>query len=92
MTSDNFDQSLASYKPQAQPRQFLSWKCSIDLPSRNSAQSRSVHWQNISVYRSTSGPFSKAKPVYLSPLSIAEKFRAYLAQKLEPGSVLTAKG
>ena len=24
--------------------------------------------------------------------SIAEKFRAYLAQNLEPGSVLTAKG
>jgi hypothetical protein len=70
----------------------MPWKCSIDLPSRNSAQSRSVYWQNISLYRSTSWPFSRAKPVYLSPLFIAEKFRAYLAQKLAPGSVLTAKG
>jgi hypothetical protein len=36
--------------------------------------------------------FFKGKTSVSVSESIAEKFRAYLAQKLEPGSVLTAKG
>jgi len=93
MGSGNFDRALAKYKPQAQSEaisvvemfdRFTQQKQrTISISPLAKYLPLQIHWCWL---------FSRAKPVYLSPLSIAEKFRAYLAQKLEPGSVLTAKG
>jgi hypothetical protein len=92
MTSGNFDQSLAKYKPQAQSEAISV----VEMFDRFTQQKqRTISIGPLAKYLSLQKhvlAFFKGKTSVSVSESIAEKFRAYLAQKLEPGSVLTAKG
>ena len=92
MTSGNFDASLAKYKPQSQSEAISV----VEMFDQFTQQKqRTISIDPLAKYLSLQQhvlTFFKGKTSVSVSESIAEKFRAYLAQKLEPGSVLTAKG
>ena len=91
MTSGNFDPLLAKYKPQAESEAISV----VEMFDRFTQQKQRTTLigglaKYLSLQKHVLAFFNGKTSVSVSE-SIAEKFRAYLAQKLEPGSVLTAK-
>jgi len=84
MTSGNFDASLAKYKPQAQSEAISV----VEMFDRFTQQKqRTISIGPLAKYLSLQKhvlAFFKGKTSVSVSESIAEKFRAYLAQKLEP--------
>jgi len=91
MTSGNFDPLLAKYKPQAES-EAISVVEMFDRFTQQKQRTTSIGGlaKYLSLQKHVLAFFNGKTSVSVSE-SIAEKFRAYLAQKLEPGSVLTAK-
>ena len=92
MGSGNFDPLLAKYKPQAQFEAIFV----VEMFDRFTQQEqRTISIGGLAKYLSFQKhvlAFFNGKTSVSVSESIAEKFRAYLAQKFEPGSLLTAKG
>jgi integrase len=84
MTSGNFDRSLAKYKPQAQSEAISV----VEMFDRFTQQKqRTISIGGLAKYLSLQQHilvFFKGKTSVSVSESMAEKFRAYLAQKLEP--------
>jgi len=84
MTSDNFDRSVVKYKPQAQSEAISV----VEMFERFTQQKqRTISIGPLEKYLSLQQhvlAFFKGKTSVSVSESIAEKFPAYLAQKLEP--------